>query len=182
MASRHASLAEQTPNVLISGGVPHHIHPTLMKSPAPLRDRKILNLGDGNTHSASQARLNYLWALAHQSKNHINAEATAIYVVGSIRPSCVKVGIAGNPTRRLSELQTGNPDFLFLYRVFWVDTFALAESVEREVHRSISLKWRRLAGEWFECPVTVAHDEIVQQLDIDQLDYVSITPCAEGEA
>jgi T5orf172 domain len=158
------------------------IHPTLQVVPAQVRERSILKLGEGNTHSASRAKLNYLWALAHQSKNHISREACAVYVIGSIIPACVKIGIAGNPARRLAELQTGNPDFLFLYRVFWVDTFDIAERVERLTHRSIGLKWRRLAGEWFECPVTIAHEEIVQQLDAEQLDYVSLTPCQEGMA
>ncbi|MBZ9943456.1 GIY-YIG nuclease family protein [Mesorhizobium sp. BR1-1-13] len=139
-------------------------------------------LGEGNVSTWSRAKLDYLYALAHESKEHL-PESSAVYVVGTISPSCVKVGKADSPARRLTELQTGNPDVLHIHRVFWFDNSKIAEEIEAKSHAIIATKnWRRLTGEWFECPPHVAHDAIVQASEHTSVRYCALTPCDEGMA
>lgn len=144
---------------------------------------KNIVLGEGNVSTWNRAKLDYVYALAHQSKNHIPVESSAVYVVGTMSPSCVKVGKADNPARRLAELQTGNPDVIHLHRVFWLDNPKIAEEIEARAHSLIALKgWRRLTGEWFECPPHVAHDAIIQATERASVGYFALTPCNEGMA
>jgi len=148
-----------------------------------MSNAKRVVLGEGNVSTWNRSKLDYLYSLAHFSKNHIPRESSAVYVVGSIAPSCIKVGKADSPSRRLGELQTGNPDVLHLHRVFWFDSAAIAAKIEAKAHELIShRKWRRLTGEWFECPPSVAHDAILRAADVSSVGYFALTPCNEGMA
>ncbi|MEU6755547.1 GIY-YIG nuclease family protein [Streptomyces sp. NPDC046685] len=55
----------------------------------------------------------------------------------------VKIGIASDPKRRLSEIQTGNPARLVIFAVFHGNA-----RTERALHKRFAT--RRLSGEWFD--------------------------------
>lgn len=61
--------------------------------------------------------------------------------------SCVKIGIAHKPKKRLGELQTGNPKVLELAITIGPMTTAQASHCESKFHTRFSRE--RLAGEWF---------------------------------
>ncbi len=61
--------------------------------------------------------------------------------------SCVKIGIAHNPQKRLSELQTGNPKVLTVAITIGPMTEFQAAHCESKFHTRFEK--HRLAGEWF---------------------------------
>jgi len=61
--------------------------------------------------------------------------------------SCVKIGIARNPQKRLSELQTGNPKVLEVAITIGPMSEFQAAHCEAKFHTRF--KKERLAGEWF---------------------------------
>jgi len=60
----------------------------------------------------------------------------------------VKIGIAGNPARRLSTLQGGNPCKLHLRKVYRSPNSALIESVTL-----MMFSYYRISGEWLSAPL-----------------------------
>jgi hypothetical protein len=75
-----------------------------------------------------------------------------IYVI-SAGEAQQKIGVAGDPTRRIRELQIGSATRLKLAKSYRISTAALAYTFEREAHRRLS--GQALEGEWF--AVTVEH-------------------------
>ncbi|MFD6912320.1 GIY-YIG nuclease family protein [Streptomyces virginiae] len=65
-----------------------------------------------------------------------------VYLIGDPKSMRVKIGIASDPKRRLSEIQTGNPVKLVILAVFHGTA-----RTERDLHKRFSD--RRLSGEWF---------------------------------
>jgi hypothetical protein len=70
---------------------------------------------------------------------------TYIYIIGN-RDSLQKIGYAINPAKRLKQLQTGNPEELFLHHKIEVPDDR-ARLIEQHIHREINYK--RTKGEWF---------------------------------
>lgn len=86
---------------------------------------------------------------------------TYIYVIGT-QGNLQKIGYAADPAKRLAQLQTGNPEKLFLhYKIPVPDT--RARLVEQRIHKEINYK--RTMGEWFKLSPKEA---------IDLLDYAVI--------
>lgn len=86
----------------------------------------------------------------------------AIYVISDIYGRETKIGRAQAPTKRLAQLQTGNPRRLFVHRAFWIwcETSEDADYVERAAHGRAGAMFGRLEGEWFKCSPTEAHGVI----------------------
>src|SRR5262245_3356130 len=74
------------------------------------------------------------------------SQTTFIYVI-TANTRAVKVGIAKDPRRRLSELPTGCPDKLEVADTIKVNSRDLAYKIETEVHRRLA--GFALEGEWF---------------------------------
>ncbi|MFE3861072.1 GIY-YIG nuclease family protein [Streptomyces goshikiensis] len=66
-----------------------------------------------------------------------------VYLIGDAKTMHVKIGIASDPKRRLSEIQTGNPARLVIFAVFLGNA-----RTERALHKRFAT--RRLSGEWFD--------------------------------
>lgn len=72
-----------------------------------------------------------------------------VYVIGESSDGPIKIGIGDNPTKRLNQLQIGNPRNLELYHSFFHPAAANVESwLHRRFHASL------IHGEWFNTPVT----------------------------
>jgi reverse gyrase len=93
-----------------------------------------------------------------------------MYVIGASEAGPVKLGISAQPTRRLSQLQTGHAQRL---RLFHSELVAKdkARLLERLLHRDIG--HLRAIGEWFTMTVehAIAHIRftIITYDDVDQL-------------
>lgn len=152
----------------------------------------ILVLGDGNIpwrcprersglDRTFEEQLHNVRKIARKSRKTLASNdnnphpAHAVYVVSDIQGNVSKIGRAHCPSSRLSRIQTGNPDELFLHRVFWVDGSASAASAERRAHE-LAAPFGRLMGEWFCCRPHEAHTIIIRALDELNVDYVAITP------
>lgn len=70
---------------------------------------------------------------------------TYIYVIGT-QGNLQKIGYAADPNKRLAQLQTGNPERLYLHHKIPVPD-SRARLVEKHIHKEISYK--RATGEWF---------------------------------
>lgn len=66
---------------------------------------------------------------------------------GNGKSAPIKIGIAQNPEKRITELQTGNPNPLLLLCKAPVNSRKQAEFLERELHNYFS--YCRMEGEWF---------------------------------
>jgi hypothetical protein len=79
-----------------------------------------------------------------------------LYVIGAAIGGPVKIGISGNPDRRLGQLQTGHADRLQLFHREPVIR-EKARLLERLLHRDIG--YMRAIGEWFNMTVeqAIAH-------------------------
>lgn len=142
----------------------------------------ILEFGSGNT-LPGEADGNSLRDLAREStrarklladNDNKPTSAHAVYVISDIKGMICKIGRAQSPAKRLATVQTGNAYGVYLHRVFWVDDLRSAENVERRSHEIA--RHFRLQGEWFECPVNVAHTVILKALDEMNIDYAVFTP------
>lgn len=71
--------------------------------------------------------------------------ATFIYVIQAHETDRIKIGFSRSPVLRVTELQTGSPFLLSLYRQ-WPGTIEL----EQEIHREFEPL--RKIGEWFSLP------------------------------
>lgn len=71
----------------------------------------------------------------------------AVYVIGPSERSACKIGLASDPLKRLAELQTGSPERLKVFALFWsMDRQAkLLESLALRVASDMGL---RIRGEW----------------------------------
>lgn len=69
-----------------------------------------------------------------------------LYIIGT-EDRKQKIGFSKNVNKRLTELQTGNPDKLIIHH-----TEAVPEDrvrlLERKIHRELG--YRRIQGEWFD--------------------------------
>jgi uncharacterized protein YlaI len=86
----------------------------------------------------------------------------SVYVIGP-GDGPYKIGLARNPENRLSSLQTGHHQDLFIHWTFGMLKKAEAQFIERAAHSS--LKDKRVRGEWFACSVKEAIDAISQHID-----------------
>lgn len=141
---------------------------------SPIIHRKII--GDGNVDSWSVRDLNMVWCKTSNMREGSNEIHDAVYVVGTLKANCVKVGMANDPIARLAQLQTGNHEKLYLHRVFWTSAPDAARDLESRSHSFLTKKTKRLVGEWFECSPMVAHDTIVNACRSLVLGFQAITP------
>lgn len=87
-----------------------------------------------------------------------------IYIIGN-QDNPVKIGVADNANSRLSSLQIGNPDQLYLFERVPVP-WKVADSIEAAVHARLKEHHRR--GEWFNVSVAQAKEEVLRALkDVD---------------
>lgn len=73
-----------------------------------------------------------------------------LYVVGSSPRGPLKLGRAGDPYKRLAELQVGNPLELKVLAIGNVSPFIRWSSREAEALCHKALKPRHIRGEWFD--------------------------------
>lgn len=76
-------------------------------------------------------------------ESYTTTNRTRVYLIREVGSSFVKVGVASDPSRRLSDLQTGNPRRL---EIVW--TIPGGYDLERALHSWFD-KYRA-EGEWFE--------------------------------
>ncbi len=133
-------------------------------------------VGDGNISEYGLPELRNLKLLVSASKTVTTPNHTAVYVIGEEYASRIKIGKARSPIHRLATLQTGNPDTLFLHRVFWFDTPYAASRIEEQAHIIADQERRRLEGEWFECLPHQAHEHIVEAARSLRIGYCALTP------
>jgi hypothetical protein len=99
-----------------------------------------------------------------------------VYIIEA-EGGAVKIGIARDPHRRLTTLQTSAPMPLRLaHETVEEET---ASHIERQAHRSLSA--HRLQGEWFATTASIARDAIRQARETteSQLECISPPPLAE---
>jgi hypothetical protein len=140
----------------------------------------VVSVGAGNVAEWSLTGLRNLKAMVEIGKSEYMTEGDcAVYVVGTNRATCTKIGMALSPIKRLAALQTGNPEALFLHRVFWFRNAETAASIERRAHEKAAQKHIRLEGEWFECGPTQAHIAVEMAANELRVDYAVMTPFEE---
>lgn len=140
-------------------------------------NREVVEVGSGNRTSSSIPSLRGLRSAAIAVRGLMGPEGdTAVYVIGTAFPNCVKIGRARCPVKRLATLQTGNPEPLFIHRVFWFLTPVEALRVEIAAHEYAAQEHDRLEGEWFECIPYQAHKHIVSAADEFRFGYLAMTP------
>lgn len=150
--------------------------------PSSNDNRRVDRIGGGNRTTASISALRELKSVTGMARELLgNAADVAVYVIGLDNPSCVKIGRARSPTRRLAELQTGNPEQLFIHRVFWFEDNAAATRVELASHEYAAQEHYRLEGEWFDCIPYQAHKHIVSAADEFGLGYIEVTPSLDKD-
>ncbi len=74
-----------------------------------------------------------------------------LYIIGASRSGPLKIGISARRKSRLSALQTGNPDQLYVY---WCYPCPSGAKLEPLIHRI--LRNHRRQGKWFDVSVEVA--------------------------
>lgn len=72
----------------------------------------------------------------------------SLYLVTTDNDAPVKVGIAEDPERRLSDLQSANFNLLRIYRFWWLPGRRVSERIERSFKDHFSARCVR--GEWFD--------------------------------
>ncbi|WP_422614460.1 GIY-YIG nuclease family protein [Brucella anthropi] len=137
---------------------------------------KDCTFGDGNRDHYGLTELRNLKLLVSASKTITTPNHTAVYVIGEEYATRIKIGKARSPIHRLATLQTGNPETLFLHRVFWFDTPCAASRVEEQAHIIAGQERRRLEGEWFECLPHQAHEHIVEAARSLRIGFCALTP------
>lgn len=80
-----------------------------------------------------------------------------IYVIGPKEPP-VKIGITGDLTQRLRNLQTGHSRELFVHHSEAIDNDKTAKLFEGIIHKN--LKHRQTYGEWFDISIEDAIDYV----------------------
>jgi hypothetical protein len=84
-----------------------------------------------------------------------------VYIIG-FADCPVKIGIATDPYRRLSSLQVGNHQELFVHHLVHIDK-EFAPYVEHHAHKA--LKAKRIRGEWFNVSAAEAL-EVVERIAV----------------
>lgn len=94
-----------------------------------------------------------------------------IYVIGT-KDRKQKIGISKNVNKRLTELQTGNPEKLYIHHFEEVPKDRV-RLLERKIHKEFSYK--RLEGEWFNMTSEEAKHmvmfAVIRWLEDDTLKY-----------
>ena len=72
-----------------------------------------------------------------------------VYVIAALKRGPVKIGFSNNPYVRLKELQTGNPQKLFILGTLGFKDKYPAELVEKLLHQHLTNNNVRAEGEWF---------------------------------
>ena len=72
-----------------------------------------------------------------------------VYVIAALKDGPVKIGFSNNPYARLKELQTGNPQKLFILGTLGFKDKYPAELVEKLLHLHLTNNNVRAEGEWF---------------------------------
>ena len=151
-----------------------------------LAERGVFTTGIGNINwvkpaiqNMSHSEVNTLARpLLHFHEQILESETTirrskdrfsSIYVISDIYGERSKIGMANLPTPRLAQLQTGNPNKLFIHRLFWIysektPSAQTAIVAERNSHEAASEKYQRAVGEWFDCTPSQAHDVVEAEL------------------
>lgn len=99
-----------------------------------------------------------------------SAKFYSVYVIADIYGLFSKIGVASIPTKRLAQLQTGNPSRLFIHRLFWIycghkKPADVAMQIESQAHNAASKTYYRAIGEWFKCSPSEAFDVVQSQVD-----------------
>lgn len=79
-----------------------------------------------------------------------------VYVIAAQKEGPVKIGFSNNPYARLKELQTGNPQKLFILGTLGFKDKHPAELVEKLLHHHLTNNNVRAEGEWFYINATEA--------------------------
>ncbi len=86
-------------------------------------------------------------ALAGSLTREMGAKAEqAVYVMGTTDPNVSKIGIAGDPAKRLKNLQTANWSGLKISGLLW--SYYSARQIEQRALKSAAKSGKRLNGEW----------------------------------
>jgi hypothetical protein len=72
-----------------------------------------------------------------------------VYVISGSKDGPVKIGFSNNPYSRLKDLQTGNPQKLFICGTLGFKEKYPAELVEKLLHQHLTNNNVRAEGEWF---------------------------------
>lgn len=80
-----------------------------------------------------------------------------LYVIGT-EGRKQKIGFSKNVEKRLTELQTGNPEKLYIHYTETVPKDQV-RLLERKLHRD--LNYRRLSGEWFDLTAEEAKSMLI---------------------
>lgn len=81
-----------------------------------------------------------------------------VYLIGT--PHILKIGVAADPLRRLSNLQCGSPDAL---KILWTSPpLTLARRIELRAHKEFA--HLRSHGEWFKVSASEAQKFITEQI------------------
>lgn len=84
--------------------------------------------------------------------------SACVYVIAAEKIGPVKIGWANNPAKRVTDLQTGNPNRLYVFFAAVMPTAGHAMSIEAAAHRQLEAK--RGVGEWFHIPTDLAITEL----------------------
>ena len=82
----------------------------------------------------------------------------SVYLITNLGSFRTKIGISANPQGRLSGMQTGSPEALYLVYQSRPVARSMAVEVERMVHAHLA-EWR-LHGEWFDLPYDLCVEPI----------------------
>ena len=87
-----------------------------------------------------------------------------VYIIRAGNRGAIKIGVAANITRRLAQLQTGNPFELIVMATIPCDSYLQAYDLEGRIHKIF--KRQRIRGEWFQG--NIEFKKIRGIIDIDQ--------------
>ena len=104
------------------------------------------NCGKKHQPNDTLRRLNEMKNGGASNKNEPETVRRQVYVIKS-DGGYTKIGISVNPEKRVSSLQTGNPNDLVLLAA---SEFTKAKQKEQELHRRY--EQQRQNGEWFDLP------------------------------
>lgn len=82
---------------------------------------------------------------------------TYLYVIGWDRAGPVKIGFTTNPTKRVAQLQTAQPNTLEIFHLCKVET-PKARIIENLIHKSN--RRYKISGEWYDLTVEQAIAEV----------------------
>jgi hypothetical protein len=117
---------------------------TLVREPRPKKPPPIYGLQEHKRRGRRKGARQPIYAASEGN--------CCVYVIGAPNQP-VKIGLAVDVAKRLSQLQTGFPHRLKIYEAHEVSSDR-ARSIERSCH--MELRDRRLNGEWFDVTPTEA--------------------------